>query len=121
MGDRRVVGIKTHEGELYFYSHNSGRNLHIIAAEALEKSWVRHDDIPYALRMILDYMIDQTGSRDSEYGSGIGFTNKFEDEYGPCPSIEIDLRNWTIGVHGWGDVSVPVLNLPQHDGRGSRM
>ena len=99
MGDRRVCEIKTEAGDVFFYTHWHGKTLPDIAYDAMQVAQVRKDDEPYALRIILDYMISQTDSRDSEVGSGISLSSDAqEDKYldGWTPSVIMDLRSWTL-------------------------
>ena len=105
MGDRRVCEIKTEAGDIFFYSHWHGKTLPDIAYDAMREAQVRKGDEPYVLRIILDYMIKHTDSRDSEAGSGISLSrDEQQDEYidGYTPSIIMDLRNWTLSSQDSG-------------------
>lgn len=97
MGDRAMAEIKTEEGSLYFYTHWSGCNLHTIAKKALEIARPRKGDDCYALRIVVDQLINLTGCRDSETGCGIMLQPNCEDEYN-CdnPSVIIDLKDFTV-------------------------
>jgi hypothetical protein len=107
MGDRRVAEIKTEDGSLYFYTHWSGRYLTEYAERALDDASRRKGDDGYALKIVLDSLINRVGGRDSELQAGIYLQayNQdgifiLEDEYGygNSPSLIIDLRKeyWEI-------------------------
>ena len=97
MGDRRMAEIRTEEGSLYFYTHSTGFALPGNAKRALELATPRKNDIEYALRRVVDYLIFTSGSRDSEVGSGLMFSPNCEDEYGGNPhSVVIDMVNWKV-------------------------
>ena len=99
MGDRRVCEIKTEAGDVFFYTHWHGKTLPDIAYDAMQVAQVRKDHENYALRIILDYMISHTNSRDNEVGSGISLSSDAqEDKYldGWTPSVIMDLRSWTL-------------------------
>jgi len=105
MGDRRVCEIKTEAGDVFFYTHWYGKTLPDIAYDAMQLAQVRKDNEPYALRIILDYMISQTDSRDSEVGSGISLSSDAqEDQYvdGWTPSVVMDIRSWTLSSQDSG-------------------
>jgi hypothetical protein len=97
MGDRRLAEIRTGEGSLYFYTHSMGSRLPDDARQALEFASARREDTMYALRIIVDQLINSSGSRDSHLGSGLMLGPDGEDEYGGDPhSVTIDLVNWTV-------------------------
>ena len=113
MGDRRVCEIKTEAGDVFFYTHWHGKTLPDIAYDAMQVAQVRKDDEPYALRIILDYMISQTDSRDSEVGSGISLSSDAqEDKYldGWTPSVVMDIRSWKLSAQDSG-TSEPEPNV----------
>ena len=101
MGDRRVAEIKTKDGSLFFYTHWAGDNLVEHAERALDDASGRRGDDGYALKIVLDSLINRVGGRDTELNAGIYLQayNEdhvfiLEDEYGDgnSPSIIIDLR-----------------------------
>lgn len=92
MGDRAMAQIKTAEGSLYFYTHSCGYQLPQIAELALENAQPRIEDAPYALRIVIDVLIRESGARDQETGAGLMFGPNAEDEYNnDRPSVIIDL------------------------------
>ena len=107
MGDRRVAEIKTEDGSLFFYTHWAGFNLQEHAERALDDASGRRGDDGYALKIVLDSLIDSVGSRDNDLNAGIYLQvyNEdgifiLEDEYGhgTSPSMIIDLRQdrWEV-------------------------
>ena len=100
MGDRRMAQIKTQGNSLYFYTHWSGYTLPQDAQNALNAALPRKGDHPYALRRIVDHLIEASGSRDSEVGSGLMFSPICEDSYGGDgkASVVIDLDEWRVVV-----------------------
>lgn len=100
MGDRAMAEIRTSEGNLYFYTHWSGFDLPAHARKALDEAAPRKGDDPYALRRIVDVLIRESGTRDSEAGSGLMLKPNAEDEYNhDNPSVVIDIDAWTVEVH----------------------
>ena len=92
MGNRAMAEIKTEKGSLYFYTHWSGHELPDHAEKALEQAQPRITDYPYALRIVVDSLIKQSGTRDQETGSGLMLGPDAEDEYNDDqPSVIIDL------------------------------
>ena len=101
MGDRAMAQIKVEDGSLYFYTHSSGYRLPQIAEKALADAQKRIHDSPYALRIVVDSLIRETGTRDSETGSGIMLGPNAEDEYNnDKPSVIIDLVENRIETFG---------------------
>lgn len=97
MGDRAMAEIRTREGSVYFYTHWTGQNLRLQAEQALEKARPRIGDDPYALRIVLDSLIETSGARDSETGAGIMLSPCCEDEYNyDSPSVLIDLVDASV-------------------------
>ena len=100
MGDRRMAEVKTSNGSLYFYTHSHGFTLPDISREAMRTVTVmkRQDDEEYAVRIILDYLIENTGSHNSPTGSGISLAPNMEDQYsrGFEPTVIIDLVDWSL-------------------------
>lgn len=97
MGDRRLAEIRTEDGSMYFYTHWSGYELPRIAEESLRYAEQRKNDSPYALKMVLDYLIKECGGRDGALNCGIGLDpgHTGEDEYrGDPTSVLIDLNHW---------------------------
>lgn len=100
MGDRAMAEIKVDNGSLYFYTHWCGHKLPKIAERALEEANPRQGDYPYALKIVVDYLIKESGSRDSETGAGIMLGPDAEDEYNnDNPSVVIDLVNNEVKVY----------------------
>ena len=111
MGDGRMAQIKTKGNSLYFYTHWSGCTLPADAQAALDAALPRKGDDPYALRRIVDHLIESSGSRDSEVGSGLMFSPDCEDSYGGDgkASVIIDLDEWRVySINNQSDT----LNLP---------
>ena len=107
MGDRRVAEIKTEDGSLFFYTHWAGFNLQEHAERALDDASGRRGDDGYALKIVLDSLIDSVGGRDTELNAVIYLQvyNEdgifiLDDEYGHgnSPSMIIDLRQdrWEV-------------------------
>ena len=96
MGDRRIAEIKDGDGSLFFYTHSYGHSLPAIARQALEVAKPRRYDTSYAFRRVVDHLINATGSRDNEMGSGLSFLPNSEDEYGDPPTVIIDLKKWSV-------------------------
>ena len=101
MGDRAMAQIHTETGDLYFYTHWCGSSLPEIAQIALDVAKPRKGDDSYALRIVLDRLIFETGARDREVGAGVMMKPVAEDEHnGGDPSVVIDLRAWTVKTVG---------------------
>ena len=99
MGDRAMAEIKTEHGSLYFYTHWTGNTLPATADDALELARPRWDDEPYALKIVVDYLIREAGARDSETGAGLLLRPYAEDEYNHDePSVIIDLVNHKVAT-----------------------
>lgn len=92
MGDRAMAEIIIPNGRVYFYTHWGGSELPDHAQIALNAAQPRINDYSYALRIVLDRLIQLSGSRDQETGSGIMLSPDAEDEYNNNkPSVIIDL------------------------------
>ena len=92
MGDRAMAEIKVEDGSLYFYTHWTGHNLVQQAEEALAKAKPRIGDDAYATKIVIDSLIDTSGTRDQETGAGVMLGPNAEDEYNNNePSVLIDL------------------------------
>lgn len=101
MGDRAMARIKVKDGELFFYTHWSGSKLPAHAREALRTAQPRIGDDPYALRIVVDQLINLSHSRDRESGSGLLLKPDAEDEYNSNkPSVTIDLIANSLEIHG---------------------
>ena len=101
MGDRAMAQIKVGEKSLYFYTHWSGSELPEAAQKAVDKAMPRKGDDSYALKIVVDTLIKECGSRDSETGGGLMFEPNSEDEYNnDKPSVIIDLKQMTVRVEG---------------------
>ena len=102
MGDRAMAEIKVEAGSIFFYTHWSGEGLPGIAKKALEKAQPRIDDNSYALKIVVDALIDGVGARDSETGAGLMLKANAEDEYNnDKPSVLIDLvKNKVTTIRG---------------------
>lgn len=99
MGDRAMAEIKVSNGSLYFYTHWAGQTLPKMATVALEAAQPRIDDEPYALRIVVDSLIKDSGTRDKETGSGLMLGPNAEDEYnGDKPSVIIDIPKNKVTV-----------------------
>ena len=97
MGDRAMAEIKVEDGSLYFYTHWTGYALRVDAEAALEKARPRLGDDSYATKIVIDYLINAAGSRDSETGAGIMLKPLSEDAYNDdSPSVIIDLIEGTV-------------------------
>ena len=103
MGDRRIAEIKTEEGSLYFYTHYTGFRMYYDALNALDAASPRRDQQEYALKIVLDYMIAASRSRDSETNGGIWLSLKHmaiddysflitKDSTSNEPTVLIDIR-----------------------------
>ena len=101
MGDRAMAEIKNGEGTLYFYTHWTGHSLPADAEEALAKARRRLGDEAYAMKIVIDSLINSSGARDSETGAGIMFEPIAEDQYNnDSPSVVIDLIKGEVSVTG---------------------
>lgn len=99
MGDRAMAEIKVGGNSLYFYTHWSGSKLPDAAQKAVERAMPRKGDDSYALKIVVDTLIMECGSRDSETGGGLMFAPNAEDEYnGDNPSVIIDAQHMTVHV-----------------------
>jgi hypothetical protein len=97
MGDRAMAQIKVGERSLYFYTHWLGSELPEAAQKAVDKAMPRKGDDSYALKIVVDTLIKECGSRDSETGGGLMFGPYAEDEYNKNkPSVIIDLKAMTV-------------------------
>lgn len=93
MGDRAMAEIKVEDGSIFFYTHWGGHHLRLDAEAALEKAKPRLGDDSYSMKIVIDSLIESSGSRDSETGAGIMLKPNAEDEYNEDePSVIIDLR-----------------------------
>lgn len=100
MGDRAMAEIKVNQGSLYFYTHWSGFNLPRIAEAALAKAQPRIGDDSYALKIVVDALIEGSGTRDKETGGGLMLVADHEDEYNNNkPSVIIDLVENKVLIH----------------------
>ena len=100
MGDRAMAQIKVGGKSLYFYTHWAGGTLPEAAQKAVEAAWPRKGDADYALKIVVDTLIKESGSRDSETGAGLMFGPHAEDEYNHNkPSVVIDIQSMTVRVH----------------------
>ena len=100
MGDRAMAELKVKDGSLFFYTHWSGQELPKYAQVALDKARPRLGDDAYALRIVVDSLIDQVGARDQETGAGLMLKPTAEDEYNrDQPSVIIDLTEGKITVN----------------------
>lgn len=101
MGDRAMAEIKTRGGDLYFYTHWCGYILPKIAREALKEAQPRISDDAYALKIVVDALIEGSDARDKETGAGLMFEALYEDEYNnDSPSVVIDLVRNKVEVKG---------------------
>jgi hypothetical protein len=99
MGDRAMAQIKVGEKSLYFYTHWAGSELPEAAEKAVAKAMPRKGDDSYALKIVVDTLIKETGSRDQETGGGLMFEPYAEDEYNSNkPSVIIDLKDMSVTV-----------------------
>lgn len=101
MGDRAMAQIKTSEGDLFFYTHNTGSELPRDAREAVALATKRKGDDAYVLKIVVDSLIKNARARDSETGAGLMFRPNAEDEYNDDePSVVIDLSTMSVEVFG---------------------
>ena len=99
MGDRAMAEIKVSDGSLYFYTHWTGHRLPEQAEEALKLAKPRIGDDSYAAKIVIDSLIESSGSRDSETGAGVMLGPNAEDEYNrDQPSVIIDLIEGDVTV-----------------------
>jgi hypothetical protein len=104
MGDRAMAQIKVADyvgkvHSLYFYTHWTGNELPKHARLALDTAQERIDDPPYALKIVVDALIDLAGARDKATGAGLMFGPNCEDEYNDNnPSVVIDLTENEVTV-----------------------
>jgi len=100
MGDRAMAQIKVGGNSLYFYTHWAGGELPEAAEKAVAAARPRMGDDAYALKIVVDTLLKESGSRDSETGAGLMFGPHAEDEYNHNePSVVIDLQSMTVRVH----------------------
>lgn len=101
MGDRAMAEIKVSGGSIYFYTHWYGHQLPQVAKIALEDAQPRIGDDSYATKIVIDSLLRETNSRDSELGAGIMVKPFAEDEYNNnTPSVVIDLVDNKVQVKG---------------------
>ena len=92
MGDRAMAEIKVKDGSLYFYTHSYGFKLYEMGKNALKKASGRIGDDAYALKIVVDSLINESESRDCEIGAGLMLGPDAEDKYNnDNPSVIIDL------------------------------
>lgn len=92
MGDRAMAEILVEDGSLYFYTHWTGDRLPEQAEAALDAATPRLGDDSYAMKIVIDSLIESSGARDSETGAGIMLAPNAEDGYNDDkPSVLIDL------------------------------
>ncbi len=100
-----MAEIQVRKGSLYFYTHWSGHDLPGIARAALEAARPRIGDDAYALRIVVDTLIRDTGTRDQETGAGLMLSPDAEDEYNlDKPSVVIDLCEGRVLTPGRSDL-----------------
>lgn len=100
MGDRAMAEIKVSEGSIYFYTHWSGYKLDKVAEQALDTAQPRIGNDSYAMKIVIDSLLKETGCRDCETGAGIMLSPNAEDSYNnDKPSVTIDLVNNKVLVH----------------------
>lgn len=103
MGDRAMAEIITSDGSLYFYTHSTGYNLIEQAEAALKLASPRLGDDAYAVKIVIDSLIETSGARDSETGAGIMLGPDAEDSYNnDNPSVIIDLVSGAVTSEGRG-------------------
>jgi len=103
MGDRAMAEIKVSNGSLFFYTHWHGSELPDLSREALAKAKPRLGDDGYALKIVIDSLIESCASRDCETGAGIMLKPDCEDEYNNDePSVLIDLTSNEVKTFGGG-------------------
>jgi hypothetical protein len=96
-----MAEIKTTDGSLYFCTHGTGSDLPTDAQVALDKAQNRIDDVPYALRIVVDALIAASGARDSETGASLMLGPDAEDSYNDDrPSVVIDLVHNEVRTTG---------------------
>lgn len=101
MGDRAMAEIKVEDGSLYFYTHWTGSRLFKQAEQAVTLAMPRIGDDGYAMKIVLDALIESSGARDSETGAGVLLIPNYEDEYNDDePSVIIDLVKGTVMNRG---------------------
>lgn len=101
MGDRAMAEIRQGPERLYFYTHWTGYRLPEQAERALNRAAPRKGDDSYALRIVVDSLIESSNARDQETGAGLMFRPDAEDEYNRNkPSVIIDLDEWTVKTEG---------------------
>ena len=101
MGDRAMAEIQVSNGSLYFYTHWTGHRLVEQAEMALSAARGRIGDDSYAMKIVIDSLIETSGARDSETGAGIMLSPNHEDEYNNDePSVIIDLVNNAVTARG---------------------
>jgi hypothetical protein len=99
MGDRAMAQIKVGEKSLYFYTHWAGSELPAAAEKAVKAAMPRKGDDSYALKIVIDTLINETGTRDKETGGGLMFEPYAEDEYNKNkPSVIIDIKEMSVRV-----------------------
>lgn len=89
MGDCGNIKLMYPQGDIYFYTHWDGSELHLTLAEALKRGKGRWDDPPYLARIIFSEMI--RGDVLGQTGYGI---SPSECDSGPLPTV--DLKAMTV-------------------------
>jgi len=81
MGARTNFELKDHKGSVWLYSHWGGDNKSTDFARALSHAEPRWSDTPYAIRMVISYLIKDNLLGDTGYG--ITSYESGEESYDP--------------------------------------
>jgi hypothetical protein len=91
MGARTNFELKDSAGSVWLYSHWGGDNKSYDFAKALDHATPRWSDTPYAIRMVISYLIK--GSILSDTGYGITSYESGEESY---DSLSADFISKTV-------------------------
>ena len=81
MGARTNFELKDYEGSVWLYSHWGGDDKSLHFAKALAHAEPRWGDVPYAIRMVVSYLIKDNLMGDTGYGLTSYLSG--EEEYDP--------------------------------------
>ena len=97
MGSPWQIAFNDHNARIYFYCHWGGYEVEaeIILRDALLHAKPRWDDAPYAIRMILSYILAPNIMEETGYG----ISTQFMDEMIPTYILDMD----TLMVYRNGD------------------
>jgi hypothetical protein len=88
MGARTNFELKDYKGSVWLYSHSGGDDKSFDFACALKHAEPRWEDTPYAVRMVISYLIKDRVLEDT--GFGISSYECGEESYEPLSANFVD-------------------------------